>query len=719
MSDTTRGVRVAGQYLSAAIALVCLAVMPLMARADDSMVDSKTLPRLAGAQDSDAQSPYRTSYSVAMPVAATRDAVKKLLTDAGWMAYVHPSDDNSTGLSFKKGPLGLLVGISGTDARSIVDYDPNRIEVNLPVPVGCTDLVFNENRPYLNCTAATSVDDLQISLDHSIVAMDWAPFATDDIAARYPNANLEEAPPGGARLYYSRADHAPMMLTLARRAGGRVNVDIRLAPFALPQQFELGRDEFGLPAPKGSPSEWRRDGAVLRELKADVISTIPPVLAFYRRELPLRGWKEDATGAVDTTYEVRRSYSSAEGSAVLVLTANYDLTSVSLVIRVSEEVVAARAQEAREAEQAATQKFRKDAEKVERDALAASDAAGAAAATLNTKGGPLLRAGTDSAGPVPVPEGAEGFAYKAEDGNLEFNIAASVKAVETFYRAAMKPLGWKEQPSVINRPNMRVLEFAKGAKDLSLTIMQLGATVNVTGEGSGLKTKGTDDDSGAASDKVASASDGGDANAALEADDASGLPVPKQHTLSAPETVGMPGGETPFRRELQASVPAKLDAVLAFYRAELTKRNWTEAAGASVTANKALVKFTSPEGPAVLKLGRSKSETTVNLSQKISAAATKAGSAPPPGQVRLLFGNMGDSDATLTIAGKSIKVAPGVGGPQSPNGPKLELAPGTYKLGLTVAGHPQHTSELEFSADDTWGLMVGPGGDGVLPIHLY
>jgi hypothetical protein len=50
----------------------------------------------------------------------------------------------------------------------------------------------------------------------------------------------------------------------------------------------------------------------------------------------------------------------------------------------------------------------------------------------------------------------------------------------------MKPLGWKAQKSLINRPNMVVLDFQKDREKLSLTIMQLGATAQVSGEGSGL-----------------------------------------------------------------------------------------------------------------------------------------------------------------------------------------------------------------------------------------
>jgi hypothetical protein len=138
-----------------------------------------------------------------------------------------------------------------------------------------------------------------------------------------------------------------------------------------------------------------------------------------------------------------------------------------------------------------------------------------------------------------------------------------------------------------------------------------------------------------------------------------------------------------------------------------------------VKPDKVLLAFSSPEGPAVLKLGRQSGETTVNLALKNPAEAAKAGMLPTPGQVKLMFGNMGDTEAAITINTKPIKIAAGVGGPKSPNGPTLELPPGKYKYSLKIAGRPVRSSELAVGADDTWGLMVPPGGDAVVPLQMY
>ena len=90
---------------------------------------------------------------------------------------------------------------------------------------------------------------------------------------------------------------------------------------------------------------------------------------------------------------------------------------------------------------------------------------------------------------------------------------------------------------------------------------------------------------------------------------------------------------------------------------------------------------------------------------------------PPPGKAKLFFGNLSDAEVSITINKKTIKIAPGVGGSASPDGPTLELAPGKYRYTLNAPGKPAKNDQVELGADDTWGLMAGP--NGVLAIHLY
>jgi hypothetical protein len=317
-----------------------------------------------------------------------------------------------------------------------------------------------------------------------------------------------------------------------------------------------------------------------------------------------------------------------------------------------------------------------------------------------------LRARAGDAAPVLVPETAEDVSYDAVEGRLEFNSASSVQTLAAFYRAGLQSLGWKPEPQVINRDNMSVLEFLRGDKEISFTIMQLGRQVNVSANGTGLVTAvaARDTPTEPAVAPTQTATDD------LDVEETQGLPVPKRHTLSE-------GEKTPFRTGLTSNVPLDFSAVLAFYRGELSKRGWSEETkGAVVTADQAALAFATPDGPAVLKLGRKDGETTVALSVRNAAAAQKAGMLPKAGQAKLLLGNVLGADAEVTINKQTIRVAAGAGA-KSPDGPKLDLPPGKYRYSFKVANRPAQSEEVEVAADETWGLLIGPGG--VLPLHMY
>lgn len=315
---------------------------------------------------------------------------------------------------------------------------------------------------------------------------------------------------------------------------------------------------------------------------------------------------------------------------------------------------------------------------------------------------PALKALAGNAAPVPLPETAESVDYDAEDGELKFSSASSVQAVAAFHRAAMKPLGWTEGRSVINRPNMVVLDFTKSGKKVSMTIMQMGPAVNVTARGDGLVTA-----KAASSDKSLIIKDIQPVE--LDAEDKAGLPIPAKRQSSGSTT-------SPFRTEINVDVPADLNSVLAFYRRELGKKDWKEEPGAVVKGDQATLAFASADGPAVLKLGRRSDVTTVHLTLRKQADATKAGMLPKAGQSKLLFGNILPSEAVITINKQTVKVGAGVGA-KGPDGPTLDLPPGKYKYSFKAANGPAKSEEVEVAAGETWGLLIGPGG--ALTLQVY
>ena len=255
-----------------------------MARADDGLVDVRTLPRLEGAVENTARTePHSLNYGVPIPVTVSTPAIQKLLAADGWMQYLRPLEESGTSLLFKKGRQGLYVAFTQRPSKpdqSSVSYDSNRINANVPFPVDATNLMFDDRRPYLGCVSAASVDANLDFFRKELIASGWSPLSDADIATRWPNAKIGEKIENGVRAYYSWDKHdggypqPPIVLSLQRRADGNTGVEIEVAPFALPQDLKVIRETVDLPEPDHTPSfgstgsrdsisrkiEWRHGG---------------------------------------------------------------------------------------------------------------------------------------------------------------------------------------------------------------------------------------------------------------------------------------------------------------------------------------------------------------------------------------------------------------------------------------------------------------------------
>ncbi len=678
-----------------------------------ALADVGKLPRLEGAKDDAGRSAKdKVVYAVPGTLDNTANALVKLLGAEGWKPYVAPMDEqHSTLMAFKKGGQALSVSFTiqpGKNERTsevtTVYYSPARLQFALAAPDDAADLVFDADRPYLNLTTAGAIDATRDFYNKQLAAAGWSPLSAADDAAKWPNAKLD-----ANAAYYDRGNKRPIMLTL-QRGGDKTNVEIKVAPFALAQDLQADSEVFGLPRPKPAKTSGGTDGRP-REMHAHVIADVGTVLAFYRRELGARNWKEETQGAVITPDEVVLNYSPPEGSAVLKLSRKYDLTIVSIVQQIPKAApkaepalsVTPSGNDSVDAMMRQAQQMVRDATA---DALAGSKPPQKMVQAANDPAEALRPlAGNDA--PVPVPENAEDVEFSGDDGKLEFSSPSSVKSVADFYRAIMKQQGWGSQSSVINNANMVVLNFTKAGKAASFTIMKMGPKTNVTADGPALmaetKPKSADAPAGDVASQPATNDD-------LVVEESGGLPVPKRHTLAV-------GDKSPFRRELTANVPLDLKTVLEFYRRELTKLNWKEESkGAVVAADNAFLAFSSDEGPATLKLTRKDGETIVKLATKNADAATKAGVIPKPGQAKVLVTNPNDAEAVITINKQTVKVAAG-GGTKVPDGAMIDLAPGKYKFSIKLPGQPASNDELEVGADQTWGLLIGPGG--ALPLQVY
>ena len=307
--------------------------------------------------------------------------------------------------------------------------------------------------------------------------------------------------------------------------------------------------------------------------------------------------------------------------------------------------------------------------------------------------------------PVPLPQTAREIDFNGARGDLSFETTSSVRAVAQFYKAAMKEDAWTAERSPIDKETMVVLRFTKGDHDVALTIMKFGDNARVSANGSALVL-----DAAASAEPRATAETTAPAKAVeLHAEEQSGLPVPAPNSLNGTE-------KTPFRVSVHASVNAPLDAVLTFYRSELSARGWKELEGVSANAQHTTIAFSTPDGPATLTLERKSDETFSTLVLRRESAAREAGLLPKKGHATLLFGNVLEKNAELTVGKKKVQIPAGKGTKKT-DGPTLDVAPGKHTYTLRMKGLPPVSEEIDVTEGDIWGLMVGPGGVLALPMY--
>ena len=255
-----------------------------------ALVDVSRVPRLEGAkEDADRSSSGQLSYTVAGSVPTTVAATRKLLAADGWKPFETSSEQPSaTSLSLKKGLQGLTVFFTmagGQADQSGVNYIAERLTHPLPFPDDATDIVFDERRPYLSCITAGTLEATRDFLERQLGALGWSPLSASDAAARWPDADVDQKVGNGARAYDIGQDRRPILLSLQRRTDDKITIEIKVPPFAEPQDLEAGPESSGLPLPKISKTASSRGGDIRKELQAMVPAEIGPVLAFYRREL--------------------------------------------------------------------------------------------------------------------------------------------------------------------------------------------------------------------------------------------------------------------------------------------------------------------------------------------------------------------------------------------------------------------------------------------------
>ena len=186
-----------------------------------------------------------------------------LLAADGWVQFLRPLDEKSTSLTFKKGQQGLSVsftqGLGRPDQSGRVLLRRSD-HCQRAVSAGCDRHRVRPAAALSRLHCAAAFDATLDFFRKEMQAIGWKPLSAADTAARWPNAKLSETIENGARAYYSHDRRRrfyrqqPIMLTLQRRDDGKTSVDIRIAPFALPQTLEADSETAGLPKPKPTKS---------------------------------------------------------------------------------------------------------------------------------------------------------------------------------------------------------------------------------------------------------------------------------------------------------------------------------------------------------------------------------------------------------------------------------------------------------------------------------
>lgn len=177
---------------------------------------------------------------------------------------------------------------------------------------------------------------------------------------------------------------------------------------------------------------------------------------------------------------------------------------------------------------------------------------------------------------------------------------------------------------------------------------------------------------------------------------------------------------------LHVETPLGLAETLRFYRTALGKRGWTEDGGAVEAADRSVIAFTTPDGPALLRIVSGNDRTNVDLSRRKPDAGIAA-KLPKAGQAMLMLGNATDEAVVITVNEQAVKLEARADGQLTndkdavrklADSQKIDLPPGKYRVALKTASGAVENREFEIAAGETWGLMAGQGGVP-LPVHLY
>jgi len=687
-------------------------------------IDLRALPQIADAEDV-YYFPSTLSYFSPTDVPGVADFTRRELAAQGWHEYTRPNtamadDPERQSFSLIQNGLELSVSVGVAPAqggKTAVQYSVSLLPLDLPLPADASDLEFEKFLLNLSLSYTTPAD-FETLFDYytqEMTALGWV--VIDSIGMMTPER---------ATLFFGNENVPPHTLVLDLvPSDGQTRATLR--DYEVDELTELnspGDGNFGENTGEGAAAD-----SIPTEIKANVGDTIElGDLSFTVTEVtsPAESTYEPYEGHkfLDIVFTIENRHSSDTLSAfsLLWLSINdsdgngygYDGMGFTAIDDPDDSYGSHNGSVAPDEQARGKITFQIPVDAKELVFVVDAPELGDTKAFVALPETEAPQLADSSGGEMPAfltPSEAQDVVYDADYGEITYTSPSDIETLVEFYREMLSAEGWEEDAFLsIVEETTGVVSFDRGSDSLFITMFkdpisgQTGVSVDVSGASAlteGITTSSDSTQTDTSGPLTAAEDNYGD------------FPIPANYT-------GYSADSSEFYQYLETGSPSDLPTVLEFYLTELTALGWQPVSDTTVATDTAAktVTFEGPDGELVLELQAGTGETQIIITAKNKAAAEAAGLLPPAGQVRIALASFAEEEVTLTIADQTIVLPPGAAENEPDPDFMLDLSPGSLTYTLTdTSGNVIETDIIEVDADETWGLIAGPGG--MLPFQLY
>lgn len=172
---------------------------------------------------------------------------------------------------------------------------------------------------------------------------------------------------------------------------------------------------------------------------------------------------------------------------------------------------------------------------------------------------------------------------------------------------------------------------------------------------------------------------------------------------------------SPFRSTAEIRIQTSVNESIDFFTTQLEKTGWKKS---DVPTPVNRLAYETGERTIRINLQPADDETQAKIVVRDAKAAKAEGMLPPSGKVLLVFGNAGEADVEITVAGKKHSLKAGQGAQNPKDALRVEVASGKHKVEWRLkSGGQTATEEIDVEKDSTWGLIYAEFGP--LAVQLY